>query len=64
MTEHNNPLMRSNPGNKPGGATIEDLQRHVDYLNSFNWVKASGRPYFVAKSTDDLLGVHFVSRRA
>jgi len=62
MTEHNNPLMRRNPGEPPrGGATVEDLQRHCDWLNSLNFVIASRKPYFVRKRED---GLHEVARSA
>lgn len=27
---------------------VDMLQNHCEMLNSLNWVKASGRPYFIA----------------
>jgi len=45
----------------PGGATVEDLHRHVDFLNSLNWVKASEKQYFVRLRDD---GLHEVARSA
>lgn len=57
MTEHNNPLMRRNPGEPPRGGgggriTKEMIEGHVRWLNSLNWVRYSGKPYFV-KTLDD-----------
>jgi len=45
----------------PGGATVEDLQRHCDWLNGLNFVIDSGKPYFVRKRED---GLHEVARSA
>jgi len=62
MTEHNNPLMRRNPGQPPrSGITREHIEAHVAWLNSLNWVRASGKPYFV-KTTED--GLATWDRRA
>jgi len=61
MTTNPLTLRRENPPSKLGGATVEDLQRHCDWLNSLNWVKASGKPYFVRKRDD---GLHEVARSA
>jgi len=60
MSDHDPRRMRSNPGKGPG-ATVDDLQRHCDWLNSLNWVRASGKPYFVRKRDD---GLHEVARSA
>lgn len=57
MTEHNNPLMRRNPGEPPRGGgggriTVEQIYAYVDWLNSLNWVQQSGKPYRV-RTLDD-----------
>ena len=66
MTEHNNPLMRGNPGDPPRGGkiTVEQIYAHVDWLNSLNWVKASGKPYFVNTRDEAGRTVHFWDRSA
>lgn len=33
------------------------LQDHCDYLNGMGWVRASGKPYLVAKTEDGRLAV-------
>lgn len=43
----------------PGGATVEDLHRHVAWLNERNFVIDSGKPYFVRLRDD---GLHEVAR--
>ena len=47
MTEHNNPLMRANPGQFRGRVTLADLEAYCVELNSKNF--ASGKPYFVRR---------------
>jgi len=43
-------------------AAVEQLQRHCDALNSMGWVRASGKPYIVAKRKFDGREIHFVDR--
>jgi len=58
MSEYNPDRARSGSGRGPG-ATVVDLQAHCDWLNSLNWVRASGKPYFVRRRDD---GLHEVAR--
>ncbi len=53
MTEHNNPLMRANPGQMRGRVTLASLEAYCVELNSKNFVVASGKPYFVRRVVKD-----------
>lgn len=55
-----NPLMRFTPRPTPS------VEEHVAMLNKMNWVRASGRPYFVGEKRNPADGSveHFVDRKA
>lgn len=50
--------------NLPKTALVQQLQDHVDKLNKYEWVIASGCPYFVNKRAKKSDGTdeHFVDR--
>ena len=43
---------------------VDALQSHCEELNAMNWVRKSGRPFYVAsKVDDDGVVTHFVDRK-
>lgn len=57
-----NPLMTAR---SPAYGGIENLELHVARLNALNWVRDSGRLYFVARrESADGTDTHFVDRKA
>jgi hypothetical protein len=62
MTVHN-PLLGRQP-QRSGRVTAEMLYDHCDELNATNFVKASGKPYFVGQRTNAKGALeHFLDRR-
>lgn len=58
----NSPFDKRRGDEPPNGGLIQ-LEAHVAKLNNYNWVRASGKPYFVAKRTKaDGTIEHFVDR--
>lgn len=44
---------------------LDALQSHVAMLNAYNWVKASGRLYFIAvRESDDGRKHYYIDRQA
>jgi hypothetical protein len=57
-----NPLMRIPPGG--GGSGVERLHEHVEKLNDYLWVAASGLPYFVNRRLNAKnVFEHYVDRK-
>jgi hypothetical protein len=52
-----NPLMTGNRP-VPHSRSVDD---HCEFLNSFHWVRSSGKPYFVSMLED---GTRYVNRAA
>lgn len=55
-----NPLMRID---RPIGGGVEYLEMHVARLNNYNWIRDSGKPFFIAKrARADGTDEHYVER--
>lgn len=45
-------------------AQIQQLHDHVAWLNGLNWVRLSGKPYFVSVRDTPNGPLHYVDRQA
>lgn len=52
-----NPINKAAPPTRYG---LDMLQAHCDTLNSYNWVRSSGKKYVIARGED---GKHFLDFR-
>ena len=52
-------------GKRPGKVTTEMLYEYVEQINQRNFVRASGKPYFVGRKANvDGTFTHFLDRHA